>query len=393
MKSGIWKKYGIVDTGGSCEGKSYAELYSDLKYSGKNWSIARDYQTCVNHLTGENEFRPGDIYVYYFEKNGERIPEFYIKVMETYDFKAKCKKNYIMFNGSTLGYDGINDEYLPELIEKLREIDAEKNAEFITKLEERYKNYQRLLSLKLKEEYTEEELIFIYLMAYKNDSNLALCLLSGRDIKKDFDSFSDENKANLFMVVCDNPISSKLTITSKEVLLGIAQKGSLRQLPYTSEELIADKKLILEVLKVFFEVIKSSANFDLEDCLPVQYQSDLDVLKLIIEHWGQYSFTFWMWVQKNSELKEKLSNPDFGYELMDTLIRSSIKNDCICPIYESYLSCLPNEVLKDIEDHLLIGPESTLTREALKKENLTLMNGEKKLILARRELRREHKKA
>lgn len=388
MKSGIWKKYGIVDTGGSCEGKSYAELYADLKYSGKNWSIARDYQTCVNHLTGENEFRPGDIYVYYFEKNGERIPEFYIKVMQTYDFKAKCKKNYIMFNGSTLGYDGINDEYLPELIEKLREIDAEENAEFIKKLEERYKNYQRLLSLKSREEYTEEELIFIYLMAYKNNSNLALCLLSGRNIKEDFDSLSEENKANLFMVLCDNPISSKLTITSKEVLLGIARKGSLKHLAHTSEELIADKDLILEVLKCFLEAIKVLINYDLEDYLPTCYQSDLDVLNLIFEHLQMNSFTFWLWVQKNPELREKISNSDFSYQLMHYLVSSYIKAEVLYPRYANYLTTLPDELVNDIENHLLIGPEPTESREHLKNETLTLIQKEKQLVLVRRELKR-----
>ena len=388
MKSGIWKKYGTVDLVHQSSHESYDELFNDLKDSGKNWGIAYRYETCRNHLTGENQFKPGDIYVYYTEQNGKLVPEFYIKVMKYYNSQNKTEENMVMFNGSLLGYDGIDDQYLPELIEKLREIDAEKNAEFITKLEERYKNYRRLLSLKSREEYTEEELIFIYLMAYKNNSNLALCLLNGRDIKEDFDSLSEENKANLFMVVCDNPISGNLTITSKEVLLSIARKGSLKHLVHTSEELLADKDLILEVLKCFLEAIKNLINFDLEECLPAQYQSDLDILNLIFEHLQLNSFTFWLWVQKNPELREKISDPDFSYQLMQYLVSSYIKAEVLYPRYANYLTTFPDELVDDIENHLLMGPEPTELRENLKNETLTLIQKEKQLVLVRRELKR-----
>ena len=217
---------------------------------------------------------------------------------------------------------------------------------------------------------------------------MALCLLNGRDIKEDFDSLSEENKANLFMVVCDNPISGNLTITSKEVLLSIARKGSLKHLVHTSEELLADKDLILEVLKCFLEAIKNLINFDLEECLPAQYQSDLDILNLIFEHLQLNSFTFWLWVQKNPELREKISDPDFSYQLMQYLVSSYIKAEVLYPRYANYLTTFPDELVDDIENHLLMGPEPTELRENLKNETLTLIQKEKQLVLVRRELKR-----
>ena len=397
MEKGIWKKYGIVDFDSSGERSSYDELYDDLKNSGKTWEIACNHQICKYHLTGENEFWPGDIYVYYCEQNGKRIPEFYIKVMKTYDYKNKREKNFITFNGSSLGHDDIDDKYLPELIKKLHEINSEKNAEFIVKLDQRYANYQRLLFLKDKQEYTEEELIFIYFMAYKENSQLALELLNGRNIQKDFDSLSSGNKANLFMVIRDNPVSSNLIITSKEILLRIAQKSSLKQLTNATEEIVDDKEFVIQLLAKFLDANKNSQTIsktaDLEDYLPTKYQSDLDILKLIIEKSQMDSFTFWMWINSNQDLKQKMCNPDFAYEIMDTLTRTHINANIYYPQYASFLTCFPSEALLDIENHLLIGPEPNQGREELKNEVLSLIQGEKKLILTRRELRREQKKS
>ena len=393
MEKGIWKKYGIVDFDSSGERSSYDELYDDLKNSGKTWEIACNHQICKYHLTGENEFWPGDIYVYYCEQNGKRIPEFYIKVMKTYDYKNKREKNFITFNGSSLGHDDIDDKYLPELIKKLHEIDSEKNAEFIVKLDQRYANYQRLLFLKDKQEYTEEELIFIYFMAYKENSQLALELLNGRNIQVDFDSLSNENKANLFVIVRDNQISNQLSITSKEVLLILAQKGSLKQLTNTTEEIIDDSDFIKELLTEFLKVKNVLNLHELEYHLPTKYQSDFNFLKLIIQYSEMSSFILWTWINSNQDLKQKMCNPDFAYEIMDTLTRTHINTNIYYPQYASFLTCFPSEALLDIENHLLIGPEPNQGREELKNEVLSLIQGEKKLILTRRELRREQKKS
>lgn len=388
MENRVWKKYEMVDLDNGSDSKSYDELFEDLKDSGKEWGIAYRRETCKNHLTGENEFKPGDIYVYYVEKNGTMVPEFYLKIMDSYDFRSKKKTNLVMFNGATLGYDGIEDHFLPDLIAKLREIDEEKNAKYIRKLEERYANYQRLLFLKLKETYTEEELIFIYYMAYQKNSALALELIKLRNIKADFANFSDENKANMFAILKDNQVTEQFEVTSKDVLLGIAQKGILKHLPCTSEELLNSKELILEVLGLFFEASKNLITFDLEDYLPVRYQSDLEVLDFIFEHLQMNSFTFWMWVQNNPELKEKISDPNFVRRVMSSLVSNYVKQNELYPQYATYLTTFPTETVEHIEDYLLIGPEPTPEREKLKAETLTLIEGEKKLVLARRDIKR-----
>ena len=388
MEKGIWKKYDCEPENWDNEAASYQKLYNDLKGSNVSWRIAESKQECMDELCGEKipyyGTGPGDIYVYYHEEDGKQIPKFYIKVMKYYEFETKCEKNFILFNGGSLGYDGINNKYLPILIAKLREIDEEKNAKFITQLEERYKNYQRLLFLKDKQEYTEEELIFIYLMAYKENSQLALELLNGRNIQVDFDSLSNENKANLFVIVRDNQISNQLNITSKEVLLILAQKGSLKQLTNTTEEIIDDSDFIKELLTEFLKVKNVLNLHELEYHLPAKYQSDFNFLKLIIQYSEMSSFILWTWIKNNPELKAKTSNPYFVYELMDLIVRTYMNNNSSYPKYMYYLTCFPESIVEHIENHLLVGPEPTKAGEQFKKQTLTLIQEEKKLVLTKK---------
>ena len=111
--NGIWKKYEKTKNIGWNKGASYDALYNDLKNSGKDWIIAKDYAECQDQLCGEQfpcyGTGPGDIYVFYRQEDGKNIPEFYIKISEKK--WEKEKSNYISFNDRDLKSSGIDFNY------------------------------------------------------------------------------------------------------------------------------------------------------------------------------------------------------------------------------------------------------------------------------------------
>ena len=74
--------------------------------------------------------------------------------------------------------------------------------------------------------------------------------------------------------------------------------------------------------------------------------------------------------------------------VMSSLVSNYVKQNELYPQYATYLTTFPTETVEHIEDYLLIGPEPTPEREKLKAETLTLIEGEKKLVLARRDIKR-----
>lgn len=381
MQKGLWKKYEKTEIKAWNERASYDELYDDLKDSGKDWEIASDYRRCKEQLcdgfVSDDVTEAGDIYVYYVDDNGNKTPKFYVKVMEYWN--ASVKKNFILFNGCSLGFDGIDNKYLPELMTKLCEIDEIKNKGYIDELDIRYKNYRRLLSLKEKDEYTDEELLFLYYMAYVKNDNMAISMIKDRDIQNDFDSFSDENKVNLFLHIKNSPISNELSIDSKDILMTLAQNRCLKQLNNASEEIISDKAYIMSLLECFFSANSISGNFEIRQYLPSRYQADIDVLELIISECLFTSFDFNYFVNLNSDLKQKITEPQFAYRLVDSFIRSLIVSGGA--YYESgWMYFFPNEILYDIENHILIGPEPTEQRENLKNESVRVLKREKEQV-------------
>jgi len=278
--NGIWVKYDCEPGNWYNEDASYNKLYNDLKDTNIDWSIAKSKEQCMDQLCGEfiacDGTVAGDIYVYYLNENNVKNPILYMHVDKfVYDLK-KEKKNHIVFNGCSIGYDGIDNKYLPELIRKLKKIDENKNKRYIEEFETRYKNYQRVLFLNKQETYTEEELVFLYFMAYKKGDNLAISVVEKRNIQKDFDNFTDENKVKLYLSVKDSSISNKLNITSRKILLDIAQNGYLKQLNNTTEEIINDKEYIMKLLKVFYEADKKSLRgIELDRYLPEKYKTDI----------------------------------------------------------------------------------------------------------------------
>lgn len=393
MKKGIWKKYEKTEIKAWNERASYDDLYDDLRNSGNNWGIALDYGECRDQLAGEliasDGTKSGDIYVYYINDDERMVPEFYIKISEFKDMITKEKRNHIMFNECSLGYDGIDNKYLPELITKLREIDEIKNRYYIEKLEIRYKNYQRLLSLQIKDSFTDDELLFLYYMAYVKNDNVAISMIKDRDIQKDFDSFSDENKVQLFLHVKNSPMSNKLSIDSKDILMTLAQNRCLKQLNNTTEDIINDKKYVMSLLECFFEADKSSLhNTELILYLPLKYRLDIDILELIFyKYTTSIGLAIAKWIETGLNSKKIVVNPEFAYRLIDSFSRALINREQ--SYYENgLLWVLSDEILKDIENHILIGPEPTEQRENLKNESIKVLKREKEKIL---NYRRENK--
>ena len=287
------------------------------------------------------------------------------------------KKNHILYNNNSLGYDGIDNKYLPELILKLREIDEVKNWHYIIELEERYKNYQRLLCLENKENLTEDDIIYIYRMSYRTTKELLFPMIESRNIQDDYDSLSDEGKVKLFLAVKNDKISNKLSIDSKDILMKLAQNGSLKQLNNASEEVINDKEYIMQLLSCFFEADKKAIR-DLEIILylPKRYQSDIDVLELIFSNYCFRPLLLNEWIRKNSMLRENMKNSEFSYRLVNSFVRRLISNG------DTYYKCgfmdlLDDSILDNIENHILIGPEVSQEKEELKYISIGVLKEER----------------
>lgn len=390
MKNGIWKKYERTIWGKQTNNErlTYNELYDNLKNSDKKWSIAKDYTSCINELCGElyvNEgISAGDIYVYYINDDGNMSPEFYIKVTEYIDRTTKEKRNLITINGCSLVCDEVDNKYLEVLISKLYEIDPIKNKLYIEKLEIRNKNYQRLLSLQSKESFAEEELLFLYYMAYEKNDNLAIYIVKDRNIQKDYESFSDNNKVKLFLSIRNSKVSNQLCINSKEILTALAQNRTLKQLNNATKDIISNREYIISLLESFFAADKCAIYSSELEYLPSEYQKDIEVLELIFYNYTTLvNDTIAEWIKSVNNSKEIVTNPCFAHRLIDSFTRSLINERE--HYYENDLLWLfSNDILNNLENHILIGPEPTEEREQLKDISINALRKQKARVLDKR---------
>ena len=386
-KNGIWIKYDRENGNWFDKDASYHKLYNDLKNTNVEWDISKSETKCMNKLCGEliatNGDVSGDIYVYYENVNNIKKPILYIHVHEFFDIDTKEKMNYIYFNGSSLECINIDGKYLPELIKKLYEIDKVKNRDFIKELGTRYKNYQRLSFLEKKSSYTEEEILFLYFMAYKKEDNLAISIVEKRSIAKDFDSLTNKNKANLYLNIKKSIISDNLTITSRKLLIELAKNGCLKPLSNTNEEIINDKDYIMNLLKHFYKSDKNALYCaELERHLPPIYRTDIDIIEQIYgEYTTIFDSTIARWIA-DSENK-LITNSDFAYRLINSYCKSLI-NEGISYYRNESLYLYSDEILKDISNHILIGPESSYEKEYLKNISIKLLEDNIKNVLSYR---------
>ncbi len=314
--------------------------------------------------------------------------------------ETKEKKNYIEFSFINLGIkEKISNDYLQVIIDKLREIDEIKNKYYIETFEKKYKNYQMLLSLKQKDTFNQDELLFLYDMAYRiregylstTVPEISIPIVQNRDIQQDFESLSIENKVKLFLSIKGSEICDKLKISDKDVLMFLAKNGCITQLRNATEDIINDKSYILKLLSTFFKRIKTTYSDEdslvyLSTSMPLKYQSDIDVIKVMIYEYGLLSsMDINDWTITNPTLREKMTIPSFAYTLIDSYARSLIQIDRYIQEYPmNLLWIISDEILNDIEDHILIGPESTKEKEDRKKMIIKQITSEKAEIYSYR---------
>lgn len=385
MKNGIWREYKRNDE------QSYELLYNDLKDSGKDWYLTENSGNCYTEIHGriDGGTSGGDVYVYYTYNGKKYVPEFYIKVCEPYCLIGEEEeRNYIEFNSSNIYGYKIKCEYFPELIKKLKEIDEKKNKKTIDKVKKIYENHRKLLSLQKQESYTEKQLVFLYKMSASplelENTNLAKTILNGRNVQNDFDQMKLKNKVNLFLAIKETDLVNELFIDSKEVILALAQNSTLKQLQNTTEEIINDKEYIMYVLENFFKSDEVSIRIDeFDNYLPVQYQTDIDIIKLTYyKYTSLINCSFLAWYGKNPELREKFKNPEFCYQVIDAFARSRIEKGK--KYYESdLLPVFPEKVRNHIEEHILIGPEPSEKRQQLKEDSIKILKKERDYVNSR----------
>ncbi len=383
MEKGIWKKYERTNKLNEASRTSAQQLFIDTRNCGKDWYFVDNYSGCRLIIEGsvDGEYRSGDLYVYYKDDgNGNFLPEFYIKVMK---YNINSNEINVQFNGQyNLDWAKINEEDLPVLINKLNEIDATMLNRSIAEVEDRYKCYQTIVELKNKENYTESELLFLYEMAYfKKMIPLARQIVKDRNVQKDYDSFTIDGKVNLFLYIKDGEISKQLRITEKDVITKLAQNTVLSMLNNATEEILNDKEYIMSLLVDYSESSKIiSSEFDIEKYLPIKYQTDLDVLKLIFSEHCNSGYALEKWKKINKDLEQKLGDSYFAYQLVDAAAKSWIDlGSCYDDLF--LLPLLSNEILNDIENHVLIGPEANDARENLKEESRKVIVKQKQCIL------------
>lgn len=381
---GIWVKYEAQPGNWSkwcSDDTSYSKLYNDLKDSGVDWRIAKSKEACMDQLCGEmipsEGIDAGDIYVYYLNKSEKKIPVFYIHVEES---RTSKERNFIFFNGCSFGYDNIDDKYMPILADKLFRIDKEKNKEYIEEIKERYSEYLMLLSLIEKIKLEEDELIFMYYMACVKKHPIAISIIKYRNLKQDFNSLSDEGKVKLYANVKRYEDCEDLVIDSKNVIKLIAQQGCLEQLANATDAIVNDKKYIMEVLESFIENDKELLlNTEQIECLPDKYKIDIEIIEQIFNNYTTIECN--KIAQELYKHPENIAdNPEYAYRLINSFTRALINRGET--YYENYLLyTFSDDVLCDIEDHILVGPESSLEKERLKQESIKKLIKNKKTIL------------
>ena len=222
-----------------------------------------------------------------------------------------------------------------------------------------------------KTEYTEEELLFLYEMYRKRDVDRSLVdsKIQNRNIQDDYEWFSEAGKARLFLAVKGTPLADRLSISSKNVMTLIAEKSCLQGLSNASSEIVKDKEYIMELLQVFFESDQLVLQPEQLSNLPECYRIDLDIISLIFYQYGMITNKVVEWLEKSTKGRKKLNKPEFAYQLLEVFIRSLIKRGE--PYYESdLLGLLPNQILTDIEKHIMFGPEPNPSKGSWSGEDL-----------------------
>ncbi len=400
-KDGIWIKYEKSARGGYNQKSSYYRLFEDLKDSSTAWHIGESLDICRRELCGEDfslvGSRPGDIHVFYvFDENGNRIPKIYFKTIVDREGQVSVTDihgaNLVLEEKEKLTTYNFNVEpcYLPALIEKLCEVGAEEKT--VEKYEKKLASFQSLCEISSRGVETDEDILTLYRNFTREDTALPRRMMKGRCVQADFDGLSEENQKEFFRIICRlnyvyglsktsptdrlNDLTVKvdslkdrlLEVSNREMVVEFASESGLKSLYYANSDLRNDRDFVLEVLRDF--KIELSPLY--ERNLPEKFWTDIEVLtamtaskpfrlREVLESYLRIG---------NRELKNKLEDIDFVNRLLQIYYGSILADKA--SIESSIVDCsmlwlFSTDILKSLDNSLLIGPEPTPEREQFKR--------------------------
>lgn len=398
--NGYWITYEEQPNNWCKDDASYIKLYNDLKNGNTGWEFEKSKSECEKHICGEmiayDGTDSGTIYVYYEndENTNERKPIMYIKS------RMSCinlDEKYAEVFGRELVLDS-NDEnrfynfevepqYLEELIKKLREIGIP-NAQ-IEKYQNKLDSYNRLLDFQKNGINSEEDILELYRNFNREDTILPRILMKGRNVQKDYESLSFDNKVKFVDLICkinSGVYTSKITpltrlksltgvnqedklleIKDIEVLKRTATSTELENLKYASEEILNNYSSIIDILNSF----EVRWGISYAKGIPYQFRTDIGVIQALTQSRPSsirnVIDTFIR--DDNGEFKEKLKDKEFVTKLINVHYTNTLNNKkCVQEqyVYTDFLWHFPDETLDDIENKILVGPEPTEEREQLK---------------------------
>lgn len=305
--------------------------------------------------------------MYYEIENNLLVPVFYFKIEEHVDYDTKKEKNYIEINGSSVVCADIDEKYIPILIKKLNEIDKIKNQHYINVLTKKYNEYTKLIQILAKEVLDENDILFLYYMACTQKHEKAISKIKERNVVSDYNYLSSDNKIKFFLEIQNDKICDSLLISDKNILKLLAKNKCLRFFKNTTIDIINDKEFVKELLMIFFNSDKKIMYKQQLLCyLPEIYRKDLDMLEFIFYNYTtSFTLTLTKWFEKTNDIEFLRKNKQFVCRLIDSFSRSlilknqSYYNNCILWFFD-------DEVINNMDTHVLIGPEPTEEMEILK---------------------------
>jgi len=397
---GFWVTYEEQPNNWCKDDASYIDLYNDLKNGNTGWNIEKSKSECEKHICGEmiacDGTDSGTIYVYYEnDKNtNERKPIMYIKS------RMSCinlDEKYAEVFGRELILDQneenkfynfeVEPQYLEELIKKLKEIGIPNSQ--IEKYQNKLDSYNRLLNLQKNGINSEEDILDLYRNFNREDTILPRILMRGRNVQKDYESLSLNNKIELVNLICKfnsdiytskidpltrlklltglNQEDRLLEIKDIEVLKRTSTSTELKNLKYASEEILNSHSSIVDILNSF----EVRWGISYARSIPNQFRTDISVIQALTQSRpSSIRNVIDIFIREdNGEFKEKLRDKDFVIKLINVHYTNTLNNKkCVQEqyVYTDFLWHFPDETLDGIENKILVGPEPTEEREQLK---------------------------
>lgn len=384
---GEWVKYEKEPGKWNSEDSSYTRLCEDLKqYKNTGWSLSK----LADHIYGEfmpsEGIGPSDVYIYYVVNKNKRVPklclihhkyddeEFYVRIYGTERKIEPGSKEKTVIPKA---------EYLSIILDKLKELSSKEGA--FKEEEEKLAEYQELIRISKEGVKTPYDILTIYRNFTRIDTYISKTLVKGRNVQNDYDSLSEELKAEFVNILSNMSIDDSealakltdaegqiLTIESIDVLKNAASSVGLKCLRYANREYLNNKEKLLEILSMFD--IEHSNTIGI-DYISEELQTDVDVLHAIVRtHPSELFMVIINLIEKigkkgNELLKARLKDREYMLRLLDDNYRNVIGNPSYVKeafIPDKILDLFTPEMLENVENEILYGPFATAEEEQMK---------------------------